>query len=76
MTTAVHADSGDMLDDRAAAEYIGMSVAYLRMDRLRGTVGGRTPGPTYYRIGRAIRYRRSDLDAWLDTCRVERRARG
>lgn len=62
----------DLLDECAAAEYIGMSVSYLRMDRLRGTVGGRTPGPDYYRLGRAIRYRRRDLDAWLETCRVER----
>lgn len=59
-------------DEEAAAEHIGMSVSYLRMDRQRGTVGNRTPGPPYYKIGRSIRYDVRDLDAWLETRRVDR----
>lgn len=63
-----------LLDERAAAAYIGMSPAYLRMDRYRGHVGGRTPGPAYLRLGRAIRYDTADLDAWLAARRVNRTA--
>jgi excisionase family DNA binding protein len=28
-------------------------------------------GPTYYRLGRRVAYRESELMAWLDTQRVE-----
>lgn len=65
-----------LLNEYAAAEYIGMSVAYLRADRQHGAIGGRTPGPTFLRMGgRTIRYRRDDLDAWLKACRVDRASR-
>jgi hypothetical protein len=62
----------ELLDELSAAEYISMSVAYLRADRCRGHVGGATPGPAYLRLGRTIRYRRDDLDAWLAARRVDR----
>lgn len=61
-------------DEEGAADHIGMSVSYLRMDRLRGNVGKRTPGPPYYKIGRSIRYDVRDLDAWLEGRRVDRSA--
>ena len=52
------------LDPQAAAEYLGgnrpLSKQTLAIYRLRGT------GPTYIKIGRQIRYRRADLDQWLD----------
>lgn len=59
-------------DEDGAAEYIGMSTSYLRMDRLRGNVGNRTPGPPYYKIGRSVRYDVRDLDTWLEQRRVDR----
>ena len=58
--------------EAAAAEHIGMSMSYLRMDRLRGNTGNRTPGPSYYKIGRSVRYDVRDLDKWLDARRVDR----
>lgn len=64
----------NLLDERAAAAYIGMSAAYLRADRYRGHVGGNTPGPAYLRLGRTIRYCLEDLDAWLAARRVDRSA--
>ena len=67
--------SRDLMTEADAAQYIGMSPAFLRMDRLRGHVGGRTPGPPYLKLGRSVRYQRSDLDSWLDTRRVDRGAR-
>jgi hypothetical protein len=50
--------------EQTAARYIAMSPAYLRQARRKGN------GPAYLRIGRAIRYRIVDLDAWLDQRRV------
>jgi hypothetical protein len=64
----------ELLDERAAASYIAMSVAYLRADRSRGHVGGTTPGPAYLRLGRTIRYDRLDLDKWLAARRIDRSA--
>lgn len=61
-----------LLPETEAAHYIGMSVAYLRMDRCRGHVGGRTPGPPWLKLGRTIRYDTRDLDAWLADRRVDR----
>ena len=49
----------------AAANYLNLSDAWLRLLRARGG------GPPYYRLGRRIVYRRSDLDAWARRFRVE-----
>jgi predicted DNA-binding transcriptional regulator AlpA len=45
-----------------AAAYIGFSTEYLEIARHRddGT------GPKYIKHPRAVRYRRSDLDAWME----------
>ncbi len=58
-------DTPDLLDERASAKYISMSVAFLRCGRSVGTVGNRTPSPPFLKLGRAVRYDRRDLDAWL-----------
>ena len=60
------------LTEIEAALYIGMSRSYLRKDRCEGHRKGRTPGPPYIRVGTAIRYLISDLDAWLQAHRVTR----
>jgi len=65
----------EILNETETADYIGMSVAFLRADRCRGVVGNRTPGPAFLRLGRTIRYRREDLDAWLAAHRVDRAPR-
>ena len=44
---------------REAADYLHSSESTLAKKRLNGD------GPPFVRIGRAIRYRRSDLDAWM-----------
>jgi predicted DNA-binding transcriptional regulator AlpA len=56
-----------LLHEADAARYIGMSVAFLRQARVRAR------GPAYFRIGRSVRYRVSDLDAWLSERRVTTR---
>ncbi len=53
-----------LLNEHAAAQYLGISVAFLRSARCRGL--GNRPPPPYLKLGRAVRYRRADLDAWLD----------
>ena len=58
------------LTEKEAAEYIGMSVAYLRMDRVNGYRENRTPGPDYLKLGRCIRYLKDDLDKWIQINRI------
>ncbi|PIQ44096.1 MAG: DNA-binding protein [Gammaproteobacteria bacterium CG11_big_fil_rev_8_21_14_0_20_46_22] len=64
------------LNEKAAAQYIGMSVSYLRKDRMDGLVGQRTPGPRYAKLGKRVIYLRDDLDAWLEQHLVQRRLDG
>lgn len=45
---------------KTASKIVGLSVSTLTKLRLTGG------GPRYLRLGRAIRYRRSDLNAWMD----------
>lgn len=46
---------------REAAEYLRSSVSTLAKGRMTNR------GPVFVRIGRAIRYRRSDIDAWMSS---------
>lgn len=48
-----------------SAEYTGMSRAYFRKDRMAGAT------IPYLKLGRAVRYLKSDLDAFLQARRVE-----
>lgn len=54
-----------LLTDTQAAAYIGLSAAFLRKGRCVGILGNATPPPPHLKIGRAVRYRVTDLDAWL-----------
>lgn len=51
--------SSELLDTEAAAPLVGLSPKTLEKKRV---VGG---GPRYAKIGRAVRYRRSDLEAYV-----------
>jgi hypothetical protein len=59
--------SATMLEEEAAAAYLGFQPVTLRAWRRQGR------GPAYIRTQRAIRYSRADLDAWLILHRVETR---
>jgi excisionase family DNA binding protein len=48
-----------------AAERLGLSRHTLNQWRLRGR------GPAFVRLGRAVRYAVSDLDAWARANRIE-----
>lgn len=55
------------LTEADAANYIGMTRAFMRKARTEGR------GPAYMRLGRTVRYRLEDLDAYLTRHRVETR---
>lgn len=55
----------DLLDGHAAGRYIGGTKPVSRQTLAKWRMIG--TGPTYVKFGRHVRYRRSDLDAWLAT---------
>lgn len=64
------------LNERDAARYLGLSHYTLRQARARVWAKPyRQPsGPAYLKLGRTVRYRLADLDAYLDAHRIDRRA--
>ena len=57
------------LTEQQAAQYLSMSRSFLRQGRMNGDGENRTPTPPYYKIGRSVRYKISDLDTWLEQFR-------
>lgn len=53
------------IDEKRAAEQLGVSVHTLRMWRHRGR------GPVYSKLGRRVLYLPPDLDAYLESCRIQ-----
>ena len=53
-------DEFNAFDPKHAARYVGVTQATLRFWRSRGE------GPRYFRAGKLIRYRRVDLDSWIE----------
>lgn len=49
-----------LLDEKEAADYLGMTVKFLQARRWK-----RLP-PNYCKIGSACRYRRDDLDSFIE----------
>lgn len=54
-----------MMNAEDAAQYIGKSKSWMDQKRSQGR------GPRFVRIGSSIRYRRADLDAFLEGSVVE-----
>jgi hypothetical protein len=52
---------GEYLTTRESAEYLKLSPQFLEGARYRGDGSG----PAYIKLDRAVRYRRSVLDAWM-----------
>ncbi len=48
------------LNTKQAARYLGLSTQYLEIARHKGD------GPPYLKMSKAVRYKRSDLDAWME----------
>lgn len=51
---------GRLLKPREAAAYLGSSVSALSQYRALEI------GPEYFKVGKMVRYRRSDIDKWLE----------
>jgi predicted DNA-binding transcriptional regulator AlpA len=47
------------------SQYMNMSHSWLRRSRVDGN------GPPFIKLGRSVRYRKSDVDAWLDQQKQE-----
>ena len=54
-----------ILNERETADFLNCSVAALRRWRQEGR------GPSYYRVGKLIRYGSGDIEAYLESQRVE-----
>ncbi|WNM28445.1 helix-turn-helix domain-containing protein [Demequina capsici] len=54
-----------LLNEFAVEEWTGVPVNTLRWFRHCGD-----RGPAYLKIGRSVRYRENDVQAWLDAARV------
>lgn len=54
-------DAGQLLSPADVAGWIGVPVATLANWRSGGI------GPAYLRVGRHVRYRAADLEAWLES---------
>jgi excisionase family DNA binding protein len=52
-----------LFTEKEAARYIGMSQSFLARARMVGD----KDMPVFLKLGRAVRYRLSDLDAWLES---------
>lgn len=69
--TTMHtmSDTSPVMTERAAAQYLSVSPAYLTLSRRRSR--RQTVGPPYIRIGRRmVRYLRADLDQFLEARRA------
>jgi predicted DNA-binding transcriptional regulator AlpA len=57
-----HPDPTEMMNEHEVAAFLKMSVASVRRWRLFHT------GPKFVKIGSAVRYRREDVESWVDSC--------
>jgi excisionase family DNA binding protein len=53
--------SRDLLDEKAAGDYLTVAPGTLSVWRSTGRYG-----LPFLKVGRMVRYRRADLDAWLE----------
>ncbi len=70
MTRSTTEHSAVFKEEEAAA-YLGLSRATLRRGRMEGKRDRRCQTPPFVRLGRAVRYIRTDLDQWLSEHRVD-----
>lgn len=60
-----------LISEKDAARYLGMSRIWLAKSRMDGNRTGHSATPPYVKCGgRAIRYALADLDSWIEQHRV------
>lgn len=62
-TRAVH---DEWLCTKEVARLTKLSTSFFEQARIRG----RGNGLTWHKVGGRVRYRRSEVETWLDSCRV------
>lgn len=60
-------DTGGLLTEREAAALLRLKPETLRAWRTQARYGGRAPPYIQWRESGPVRYRRADLDAWLES---------
>lgn len=60
-----HVEYDELLNQESVAKIINTTTKFLEARRCRGG------GPPFIRVGRLVRYRRSDLDEWIESKRME-----
>ncbi|MEX2373991.1 MAG: helix-turn-helix domain-containing protein [Dehalococcoidia bacterium] len=59
-----------LLTERQAGELLGFTATTMRISRMNGKLAG-SQAPPWLKLGKSVRYRRADLDAWLEKAAVE-----
>tara|TARA_B100001179_G_C18598094_1_gene408338 strand:+ start:1996 stop:2187 length:192 start_codon:yes stop_codon:yes gene_type:complete len=49
-----------LIHETEAAKYLGMSISWMQRSRWDGS------GPPFVKLNHAVRYRKSDLDSWIE----------
>jgi hypothetical protein len=60
-----------MIDEQTAADFLGISKATLVCGRSNGQRDRYMPLPPYYKLGRRILYKKSELENWIEQFRVD-----
>jgi len=60
MNVAAKNHGGSLLNETQAADFLNVSIRSLQAWRVKGN------GPKYSKIGRSVRYRQCDLDAFVE----------
>ena len=58
--------AAEYLTTEQAAGYLGLSAEFLEVARYRGDGSG----PPFIKLQRLVRYRRADLDAWMEQRKI------
>jgi predicted DNA-binding transcriptional regulator AlpA len=55
-----------LMNEKQAAEFLGLSLSYLRKSRMQAQLSGKREMPPYIKLKKLVYYRKPDLIAWLD----------
>jgi predicted DNA-binding transcriptional regulator AlpA len=55
-----------LLDTHSAAFFIGAKSQVLKLSRMKGEIYKGVKAPPFVKLGHTVRYKRADLEAWLD----------
>ncbi|WP_208981970.1 helix-turn-helix domain-containing protein [Pseudovibrio sp. Ad46] len=61
MRTELNSVENALITEAAAADYLGISIRTIQAWRVRGG------GPKYVKLGKAVRYRPSDIQVWIES---------